>query len=68
MPSVTINNPCSCAIKRGLPEIQNFSSKEEAQEEAESILEQMNTQFCQKHRFELKSEFGNFTIYVYSNR
>lgn len=68
MYNVTINNPCSCAIKRAIPENQSFETKEEAQEEAERILEQMNNEFCQKHRFELKNEFGSFGIYVYSNR
>jgi len=68
MYTVSINNPCSCTIKRGLPEVQNFDTKAEAEAEANQILEQMNNEFCRKHRFELKSEFGNFTIYVYSNR
>ena len=68
MPSVIINNPCSCTIKRAIPEQQTFDTKEEAKEEANRILEQMNNEFCRKHRFELKSEFGNFSIYVYANR
>jgi len=68
MHQVSIKNPCSCTVKRALPETQEFDTKEEAEEEANRILEQMNTEFCKKHRFELKSEFGNFSIYVYMNR
>jgi len=68
MYKVQIHNACSCVIKRALPELQEFSSKEEAEEEAKRIIEQMNTEFCKKHRFELKSEFGNFNIYTYANR
>ena len=67
MYNVSINNPCSCTIKRALPEIQSFETKEEAEDEANKILEQLNNEFCRKHRFELKNEFGHFTIYVYSN-
>ena len=66
--NVEIKNACSCAIKRGLSDIQSFDTKEEAEEEANNILELMNNEFCQKHRFELKSEFGSFVIYIYTNR
>jgi len=66
--NVSINNPCSCTIKRGLPEVQSFDTKEEAEEEANRILEQMHNEFCKKHSFELKDEFGQFTIYVRLNR
>ena len=38
------------------------------EEEANRIIEQMQNEFCRKHRFELKSEFGNYTIHVYTNR
>ena len=65
---VNVYNPCSCAIKRAIPESQVFASKAEAQEEAERLLEQMQMEFCKKHHFELKSEFGQFNIYTYSNR
>ena len=65
---VHVHNTCSCAIKRAIPEIQEFSTKQEAQEEAEQLLEQMQNEFCRKHRFELKNEFGNFNIYTFSNR
>jgi len=64
---VEIKNLCSCAIKRALPEKQDFDTQEEAQEEATRLLEQMQTEFCRKHRFELKNEFGNFVIYTRPN-
>jgi len=68
MYTVVINNPCSCTIKRAIPESQSFDTKEEAEEEANLIYEQMNNEFCKKHCFELKNEFGQFTIYVRLNR
>jgi len=61
---VEIKNACSCTIKRALPERQEFEEKEEAQAEAKKLLEQMDFEFCKKHSFELKNEFGNFCIYV----
>ncbi len=68
MPSVEIKNACSCAIKRAVQEYQDFGSTEEAEAEAQALLEQMQREFCKKHRFELKKEFGNYVIYTFSNR
>ena len=67
MHHVEIKNSCSCAIKRGLPDKQTFDEREEAEEEANKILQQMQNEFCKKHRFELKNEFGNFVIYIRTN-
>lgn len=67
MYQVEIKNSCSCLIKRGLADIQNFDTKEEAEEEANNLFEMMQNEFCQKHRFELRSEYGNFTIYIVAN-
>jgi len=61
---VEIKNPCSCTIKRALPEKQEFDTKEEAETEANRLLQKMDFEFCKKHAFELKNEFGNFNIYV----
>jgi len=52
--NVEIKNACSCAIKRGLPENQNFETKEEAEEESNRILQQMQNEFCKRHRFVLR--------------
>jgi hypothetical protein len=67
MYNVDIKNSCSCAIKRALPELQSFDSKEEAEEEANRLLEQMQDEFCKKHRFELRHEFGIYSIYILAN-
>jgi len=68
MYSVEVKNSCSCAIKRAIAEQQNFDSKEEAEEEAKRLLQQMKDEFCKKHRFELRNEFGSFVIYILNNR
>jgi len=67
MYTVNIKNACSCAIKRALPKEQSFVSKEEAKEEGERLLEEMQNEFCKRHRFELKNEFGNYTLYILNN-
>jgi hypothetical protein len=47
--------------------MQSFDSKEEAEHEANRLLQQMQDEFCQKHRFELRNEFGNYSIYILAN-
>ncbi len=68
MSSVEIVNACSCSIKKGLPEHQQFATKAEAEEEANRLLEQMRAEFCKKHKFDLRNEYGNFKIYILPNR
>lgn len=64
---VEIRNSCSCAIKKGLAEVQSFSSEEEAETEAKRLLQKMQTEFCKKHRFELRREFSTFSLYILAN-
>ncbi len=65
--TVEIKNSCSCAIKRGVSEMQSFATKQEAEEEANRLLEQMRAEFCKKHKFDLRNEYGNFKIYILAN-
>jgi len=64
MYKVTVMNPCSCFVKNGLADTQDFSSKEEAKKEAETLLHKMKTTFCAKHDFSMSEQFGSFTIYT----
>lgn len=68
MYKVEIKNSCSCAIKRGTAEMQDFDTMDDAEEEAKRLLQQMEDEFCKKHRFELRKEFNSFNIYIFSNR
>jgi len=68
MYKVRVENPCSCFIKNGLAELQDFDNKEEAKREAEKLLSKMATTFCQKHEFLLSEKFGDFTIFVKPRR
>ena len=61
---VEVKNPCKCFFKSGFPEVQRFSDKEEAKEEAERMLSHMQNNFCHKHEFSLTESFGNQTIFI----
>ena len=65
---VEVMNPCSCFIKNGFSEIQEFTSKEEAKEEANNLVQKMSTNFCQKHEFSMLEKFGDFIISVKPRR
>ena len=64
MYSVEVLNGCRCFIRDGLPEKQEFSSEEEAKNEATSLLNHMQKNFCKKHDFELTQEFSSYKIYI----
>ena len=68
MYKVTVQNPCSCFIKRGFVDTQEFQTQEEAKAEAEYMLKEMQNTFCKKHKFQLIEQFGDYTILIQPNR
>ena len=64
MYKVKVQNTCSCFLKSGLSDMSEFNTKEDAQKEAEYMIGIMRNNFCAKHEFEIKEQFGDFTIYV----
>ncbi|MDQ7042806.1 MAG: hypothetical protein Q9M40_02615 [Sulfurimonas sp.] len=66
MYKVNVMNPCSCFVKNGLADTQDFSTKEAAQAEAKKMMEKMQTAFCQRHDFSLTEQFGTYTIFIRS--
>ena len=64
MYKVDVYNPCSCFVKRGLFESNEFTTKEEAKKEADSLLKKMNDEFCKKHTFSMNEQFGDYKIYI----
>jgi|FLOH01.1.fsa_nt_gi nucleoid DNA-binding protein len=68
MYKVNVQNPCSCFIKNGFAEVQDFNTKEEAKNEASHMLQMMTRSFCQKHDFSMIEKFGDFTIYIKPRR
>ncbi|QSZ42282.1 hypothetical protein GJV85_09245 [Sulfurimonas aquatica] len=68
MYKVNVSNPCSCFIRNGFVESQEFTTKEEAKEEANKLMQTMKSNFCQKHDFSMSEQFGDFNIYIKPRR
>lgn len=68
MYKLKVQNPCSCFIKRALDDVQEFATKEEAQQEAKKMLSMMENEFCKKHQFLLTEQFGDFVITITPRR
>jgi len=64
MYKVNVMNPCSCFVKNGFTDVQDFKTKEEAKAEAEYLMNIMESNFCQKHEFSMTERFGSFTIFI----
>lgn len=64
MYKVKVENACRCFLRSGFAEMQEFSSKDEAKGEAESMIKIMESNFCKKHEFSINEQFGDFTIYI----
>ncbi len=64
---VEVKNACSCFLKSGFSERQQFDTKEAAKAEAEYMLGVMNSTFCHKHRFGMSEMAGDFTITISPN-
>jgi hypothetical protein len=62
MYTVEVLNPCRCFLRSGNSERKVFTLKEEAKEEAEKMLKQMNETFCQKHSFFMQEIGACFSI------
>ena len=64
MYKVKVQNSCSCFLKSGMAEVLEFDTEQEAEKEAQNMLEKMQSNFCKKHNFSLIEQFGDFTIYI----
>lgn len=64
MYKVSVENPCSCFFKDGLPEEQTFNSKDAAKAEAESLLAHMQKNFCKKHTFAVVPSGPGFKVRI----
>lgn len=61
---VTVENTCSCFLKSGMADIQEFDNKDDAKVEAERMIGEMQSNFCKKHEFALNEQFGDYTIFI----
>ncbi len=68
MYTVNVQNSCSCFVKSGIFQSQEFETSEEAKKKAQAIMEKMRTTFCQKHDFSMIEQFGDYTIYIKPSR
>jgi U3 small nucleolar ribonucleoprotein component len=64
MYKVNVKNTCSCFLKSGMADTQEFKSKDEAKNEAEFMLKTMQEKFCKKHEFVINEQFGDYTIFI----
>ncbi|WP_372999206.1 hypothetical protein [Sulfurimonas sp.] len=61
---VRVENTCSCFLKSGMSENLEFDSQDRAKDEAQKMIEKMNSTFCKKHEFALTEQFGDYTIFI----
>ena len=64
MYKVKVQNVCSCFLKSGMAENLDFDTQDKAKEEAEKMIENMRSNFCKKHDFDMNEQFGDYTIYI----
>lgn len=64
MSKVTVENPCGCFFKSGLPEEQSFNDRASAKEEAESLRLHMEKHFCKKHTFSVLPSGTSYKVVI----
>ena len=68
MAKVTISKMCGCVKKEEIPQVQEFSSTDEALKVANEMVEKMNNEFCGKHNFSVVQNGEEITIQVVENK
>lgn len=64
MNRIIIEKECGCFTKSDLKNNSGFESKDDALMKAMSMVNHMNTEFCNKHDFQLSEDGDNFFIAV----
>lgn len=62
--TISVDKECGCFKKSDYTNNTTVESKDDALIEAQSMVNHMNTNFCQKHDFTLREEGNNFVISV----
>jgi len=60
--TITVDKECGCFKKSDFENNITESSKDDALLKAQSMVNHMNNEFCQKHEFTLSEDGQNFTI------
>jgi len=68
MYKVNLSKECGCVKKNGYGGTREYDSKDDALEEAQQLVQDMNEKFCKKHRFSLIEQGNDFLIQVIDNR
>ena len=68
MVDLIIEKQCGCFKKSSYQACESFSSKEEAIKKAQLMCEDMNENFCLKHKFHYEENQNNITIKMEINR
>ena len=62
--TINVDKECGCFKKSAYENNMGFESKDDALMQAQSMVNHMNTKFCQKHEFALSEDGQNFSIAV----
>jgi len=65
---VNLARECGCVKKNGYGGTREYDSKDDALEEAQLLVQDMNEKFCKKHIFSLIEQGSDFLIQVIDNR
>ena len=68
MVDLIIEKQCGCIKKSSYNIVQSFNSKQEAIKEAKIMCEDMNKNFCLKHKFHYEEDQNNITIKMEINK
>ena len=68
MVKVIFEKECGCVKKSAYLQTQSFDCKTEALSEAKNMCEDMNTNFCLKHKFYYEDNDENITIKMEMNK
>lgn len=60
--TINVNKECGCFKRSPYDNNMSFESKDDALIQAQSMVNHMNTKFCQKHEFTLSEDGQNFNI------
>lgn len=59
---INIDKECGCFKRSPYDNNMSFDSKDDALIQAQTMVNHMNTKFCQKHEFALSEDGQNFSI------
>lgn len=68
MYKVTVPQQCGCFRRSGKDDLSVFDDKDEALLHATQLVQEMNEDFCQKHKFNVVEDGESFVILMGAGR